>query len=139
MEWQIQISAVYSEQMNHVKPKFVIVDSVTVDKVKTALKEYHQDVQLISVGEHKVPGTIHYSELLADDGSGMCKNKYPAIWTNYNFSHLKAFPKDITIEPRTDVANVMNTSGSTGNPKGVVHTQYSILSAVIALEGYEKS
>lgn len=63
--------AIYAEQMNHVKPKFVIVESATVDKVKTALKEYHQDVQLISVGEQKVPGTIHYSELLEDDGSGM--------------------------------------------------------------------
>jgi long-subunit acyl-CoA synthetase (AMP-forming) len=30
---------------------------------------------------------------------------------------------------------VLNTSGSTGKPKAVVHTQYSILSAVIALEG----
>lgn len=58
--------------MNHVKPKFVIVDSATVDKVKVALKDYHQDVQLISIGEHKVPGTVHYTELLEDDGSGEC-------------------------------------------------------------------
>lgn len=61
--------------MNHVKPKFVIVDSKTVDKVKVALKEYNQDVQLISIGDQKVPGTVHYTELLNDDGSGMLATK----------------------------------------------------------------
>jgi hypothetical protein len=65
--------------MNQLQPKFVIVESSTVDKVKTALKEYNQEVQLISVVEQKVPGTVHYSELLEDDGSGMLAQKI-----NYN-------------------------------------------------------
>lgn len=68
--FKIVYLAAYAKQINLVRPKFVIVDSFTVDNLKAALKQYDQDVQLISVGVNKVPGTIHYSELLEDDGSG---------------------------------------------------------------------
>ncbi|XP_065348946.1 3-hydroxybenzoate--CoA/4-hydroxybenzoate--CoA ligase-like [Cloeon dipterum] len=80
--------------------------------MKQAIKIANVEVQLISIGAEKLPGTIYYSELLEDDGS--------------------AFPENVKINPEKDIAVVINTSGSTGDPKGIVHTQKSILAAIMA-------
>ncbi|CAB3361719.1 Hypothetical predicted protein [Cloeon dipterum] len=92
--------------------KLAIVDHETVGKMKQAIKIANVEVQLLSIGAEKLPGTIYYSELLEDDGS--------------------AFPENVKINPEKDIAVVINTSGSTGDPKGIVHTHKSVLAAVMA-------
>jgi long-subunit acyl-CoA synthetase (AMP-forming) len=48
--------------------------------------------------------------------------------------NLAAFPKCINIDPKEDTLIVCNTSGSTGQPKGVIHTHFSVVAVMSSIE-----
>ena len=47
---------------------------------------------------------------------------------------LSEFPEKVEILPREDVAVMVNTSGSTGHPKGVMHTHYTFVALFAAVK-----
>lgn len=60
------------------------------------------------------PRCISFSDLLADDGS--------------------LFPSDVKFDPRTQVAMLPYSSGTTGMPKGVMLSHYNLVANTLQTE-----
>src|SRR5207245_6411461 len=43
-------------------------------------------------------------------------------------------PPDIALDPKTDIAALPYTGGTTGNPKGVMLTHYNLVAALVAAQ-----
>ncbi|XP_046395103.1 4-coumarate--CoA ligase-like 1 [Ischnura elegans] len=96
----------FERQMRETKTKFVMCDPETAEAVKWASARLDWPVHLLSIG--KVDGAIDVEEMIEkEDGS--------------------AFPHNVKINPKEDVVAIPNTSGSTGLPKGVMHTHYNFI------------
>jgi long-subunit acyl-CoA synthetase (AMP-forming) len=89
----------------------VLVDVTTAPLLREAITQLDWSVQLLSVGDVTLPDATSVSQLLLQDDGKLC-------------------PKNVDVNPRVDVIVILNTSGSTGDPKGVLHTHYSMVAAI---------
>ncbi|XP_066275421.1 uncharacterized protein [Branchiostoma lanceolatum] len=103
-------------QLQHSNAQYVITVAEVAETV-TAAKRNCPNVKEIFVIGGDVPGCRSFSELLKDDGS--------------------AFPENVSVDVKEDVAVLPYSSGTTGLPKGVVLTNNNIVANLrqIILEG----
>jgi acyl-coenzyme A synthetase/AMP-(fatty) acid ligase len=47
---------------------------------------------------------------------------------------FQAFPKEIILDVRSDILLLSNTSGSTGVPKSIIHTNYTYVACLMMIE-----
>ncbi|CAB3362656.1 Hypothetical predicted protein [Cloeon dipterum] len=106
---------VYAQQIKEIGARFVVVDEDTMDLVQKTIKEFDLEVNLISIGDQDLPGTVHISKLLE----------------NRKDSQLKS----VKINPAEDPMTIFNTSGSVGFPKGVLHSHRSSTAFVLTVKG----
>ncbi|XP_065332293.1 uncharacterized protein LOC135934462 isoform X1 [Cloeon dipterum] len=104
----------YLHQVNEMQIKYVLTDCETYDCMKKAVDDSNcRGVKFFSCGEVAVQGTIHISNLLSEDAIVL---------------------PEVNVDVRNDTLVICNTSGSTGMPKGVVHTHYSFTANLIMME-----
>jgi acyl-coenzyme A synthetase/AMP-(fatty) acid ligase len=124
--------------MKEVKCKFVAVDSKTAPMIQEAIEICNFDCKMINVGDITVQDTIEFSDFSTDDGLGKYLPPKTIAWTNnqlFEFSNAYAgFPEKVVINPRETILAISNTSGSTGVPKGVVHSHFSYVSVLACFE-----
>nr|XP_026691236.1 4-coumarate--CoA ligase 1-like [Ciona intestinalis] len=99
------------KQFQHCQPKFVITDADQVEKVKQIADQVKSIQEIFTVG--KVNALV-----AEDDGKG--------------------FPFGTQINLTEDIAFLWYSSGTTGIPKGVIHTHYSFVALLTLLRGLGK-
>ncbi|KAG8224159.1 hypothetical protein J437_LFUL005543, partial [Ladona fulva] len=100
------------------KAKFVLCDRETAAPVKRAISRLPWKVQLLSIGD-VVADATSVEEMMNNDDGSQC-------------------PQDLVIDPKEDVLSVPNTSGSTGYPKGAMHTHFNLICFLANMGGPKK-
>ncbi|XP_059477781.1 uncharacterized protein LOC132198053 [Neocloeon triangulifer] len=97
----------YARQIIETKANFVLVDEKTADILAQAIKLVDWPIKVITFGDVDLPGSSSVKTLLEDDGS--------------------AYPAKVEFDWKEDVACIPNSSGSTGLPKGALHTHFNLI------------
>ncbi|XP_046394539.1 4-coumarate--CoA ligase 3-like isoform X2 [Ischnura elegans] len=102
------------QHMNISKVRFILVEPGTAERVKMAAERLAWPVDYFSI-DGAVEGAYPVEEMVReDDGT--------------------AYSGDVSINPKEDTLVIFTTSGSTGQPKGVLHTHHS-MTALMAIVG----
>jgi len=143
------ISPVYTSfeikhQLENSDAKAIICQDILYDKVEKAGVKLQWAI-VTSVGEYlpavkKWLGQSFLGGLFGDAGLGAERKIAGALRFQDLMKKHPPAPPAVAIDPRTDVAVLPYTGGTTGNPKGVILTHYNLVAAVTsggATFGYE--
>ncbi|XP_070575439.1 luciferin 4-monooxygenase-like [Ptychodera flava] len=89
---------------------WVICAPDCVEKIQEAVAHVTRVKGIFVMGNESVGGCTLFTKLIGDDGS--------------------AFPSDLKVNPKQDVAALLFSSGTTGPPKGVMLTHYNVIASV---------
>ena len=129
--YQDAVAGEFVFPINNAEVRFGIVeDQEQVDKL---LELRAQCPQLARIWYDDARGLRHYQEPglhsldgLIDDGRA------------YDASHAGFYDAEVAAGKPDDVAAMFFTSGTTGNPKGVVHTHFTLLDRAAAGKAFDK-
>ncbi|XP_046395154.1 luciferin 4-monooxygenase-like [Ischnura elegans] len=99
----------YEREMREVSCRFTLCDKDTCSKMKWASQQLGWDVQAVSIGGDVEDAKAIEDMIANDDGS--------------------RYPHNVKINPGEDVYIIVSTSGSTGVPKGVLHTHRNMVTS----------
>ncbi|HSB21721.1 MAG TPA: AMP-binding protein, partial [Burkholderiaceae bacterium] len=129
--YQDAVAAEFVFPINNAEVRFAVVeDQEQVDKL---LELRAQCPQLARIWYDDPRGLRHYSEpgLASLDGLIEAGRAYDTAHAGFYDAELSAGRPD-------DVAAMFFTSGTTGNPKGVVHTHFTLLDRAAAGKAFDK-
>ncbi|CAB3366154.1 Hypothetical predicted protein [Cloeon dipterum] len=106
--FQTETPEEFARQLRETQARFILVDKETFPVIKKTIQLLTWEVKLISFDDVGEADVALVKSLLEDDGTAM--------------------PEKVDIKPKDDVICAPNTSASTGLPKGVCHTHFSLTS-----------
>ncbi|MCG3189033.1 MAG: Long-chain-fatty-acid--CoA ligase FadD15 [Burkholderiaceae bacterium] len=129
--YQDAVGAEFAFPINNAEVRFAVVeDQEQVDKL---LELREQCPQLARIWYDDPRGLRHYAEpglapldALIESGRA------------YDASHRGFYDAEVAAGKPDDVAAMFFTSGTTGNPKGVVHTHFTLLDRAAAGKAFDK-
>jgi len=129
--YQDAAAAEFSFPINNAEVRFAIVeDQEQVDKL---LEVREQCPQLAHIWFDDPRGLRHYAE------AGLASlDTLLEAGRLHDKSHPTLFTHEVALSQPGDVAAMFFTSGTTGHPKGVVHTHFSLLDRAAAGKTFDK-
>ncbi|XP_006821914.1 uncharacterized protein LOC100377139 [Saccoglossus kowalevskii] len=102
-----------ANQLNDSESKCIITIPQFADKAREAAEKCSNIKAIYVFGTEATDGCIPFTKLMEDDGS--------------------AFPSNISINPMEDLVVLPYSSGTTGEPKGVMLSHYNLISNITQL------
>ena len=129
--YQDAVAAEFVFPINNAEVRFAVVeDQEQVDKL---LELRAQCPQLAHIWYDDPRGLRHYSE----PGLASLDDLIEA-GRAYDAAHAGFYDAEVAAGKPDDVAAMFFTSGTTGNPKGVVHTHFTLLDRAVAGKAFDK-
>jgi long-chain acyl-CoA synthetase len=129
--YQDAVASEFVFPINNAEVRFAIVeDQEQVDKM---LELRTQCPQLASIWYDDPRGLRNYRE-----GGLVALDQVIASGRAYDSAHAGFFDAEVARGDVHDVAAMFFTSGTTGNPKGVVHTHFTLLDRAAAGQAFDK-